>query len=259
MIRNSHCPYCGIPLILAENQPASRSVEHVIPNAILTRPRSRGDGDFYACRKCNGAKSNIDYVLAVAAKMQSADSALAAKTLTDAVLRNDNSAPRFIRMVRAAKEYLDAVLMDIPIDGKDLYDYFCFLGKGQHFRFAGEIFNPHKRVLQVEFINKFVLAPVERGYSNRFGTNPFSDLARNPYTESIGDGECLIWSKGYRHLFIFHRYTAVVASLPRRTKKSQIRAHKLRDKLLKDFPRIARATATVVASRPTTRGGGTGW
>ena len=130
MIQNSHCAYCQVELIIAENDPRSRSVEHMIPNAVLTWPRSPGNGDFYACRACNSAKSKIDYVLAVVAKAQSADAELATKTLLKAFSRDDK---RFVQMMRTAERHADEVHIDIPIDGKDLYEYLCFLGKGQHF------------------------------------------------------------------------------------------------------------------------------
>ena len=68
MIRNSVCPYCRKPMVKAENKENSRSVEHLIPNAALTRKRMNDEGDFYACRKCNSRKSHIDYVLGTIAK-----------------------------------------------------------------------------------------------------------------------------------------------------------------------------------------------
>ena len=33
--------------------------------AALTRRRKNNQGDFYACRKCNSRKNNIDYILGV--------------------------------------------------------------------------------------------------------------------------------------------------------------------------------------------------
>ena len=129
--------------------------------------------------------------------------------------------------------------MAIPIDGGDLYEYLCFLGKGQHFKSTGTIFDSHSRVIQVEFVNKQVMAPLEQSYERSYMTNPFSHLARNPHAESVGGGECLIWSKGHNHLFLFHHYTVAIVCVPLRTKKNVIRARKLRASLLKDFPPLA--------------------
>ena len=254
MIRNTHCPYCGVELIRAQNDPRSRSVEHMIPNAVLTRPRSRNEGDFYACRKCNSGKSNIDYVLAVVAKAQSVDADLAARTLTEAILRDDNTSPRFAHMMRTAEHHPDGVHIAIPIDGEDLYEYLCFLGKGQHFRSTRTVFDPRSHVIQAEFINKQVMASLEWDYTRSLRANPFSDLARNPRTESVADGECLIYSKGHEHLFLFHHYTGAIIRVPRRTKKTAIRARKLRDALLKDFPKLyswAKPNAAAPTTSPT--------
>ena len=87
---------------------------HMIPNAVLTRRRARNEGDFYACRKCNSAKSNIDYVLAVVAKAQSVDQELAARTLSEAILRDNNTSHRFRQMIRTAEPHADGLHMAIP-------------------------------------------------------------------------------------------------------------------------------------------------
>jgi len=208
----------------------------MIPNAILTQPRDKSAGDFYACRRCNSAKSKIDYVLAVVAKAQSIDDELAADTLIKAILRQDNTSERFVRMVRTAEEHSDGVHMKIPINGQDLYDYLCFLAKGQHFKSTKTIFDARSHVLQVEFINKLVMARLEQNYTRTLLSNPFSDLAQNPRTESIGAGECLIYSKEHEHLFLFHQYTGAIIRTPRRTRKSVSKARKLRDTLYREFP-----------------------
>jgi hypothetical protein len=70
MIENNISPYCWRLLIKAENKDNSRSVEHLMPNAALTRRRKNDEGDFCACRRCNSRKSSIDYVLGVITKAQ---------------------------------------------------------------------------------------------------------------------------------------------------------------------------------------------
>ncbi len=208
----------------------------MIPNALLTRPRNRGEGDFYACRQCNSAKSKIDYVLAVVAKAHSVDPDLATKALSGAVLRDDNASPRFRQMMQTAEHHADGVHVAIPIDGEELYDYLCFLGKGQHFKSTGTVFDSRNCVIEAEFVNKQVMEALERSYASSHRASPFSDLARNPNAESIGGGECLIWSRGHDHLFLFHHYTAAIVSTPLRTEESAIRARSLRAALLRDFP-----------------------
>ena len=232
MIHNSHCPYCRKEMIQAENQPTSRSVEHMIPKAILTTPR---DGDFYACRKCNSAKSHIDYVLAVVAKAQSADSELAASALKGAILRTDNTSRRFVEMFETARPQEDGVHMSIPISGQDLYEYLCYLAKGQHFRSTGTMYGSYTQVIQVEFIGKQVLASLEQHYESGLNANPFIDLRSNPGTESIGGGECLIYSAGPEHLFLFHNYTGAIVRVLERTRRTVKAAREKRVALIKEF------------------------
>lgn len=103
MIRNSVCPYCRKLMVTAENQPLSRSVEHLIPNAALRTNRNKGEGDFYACRACNSSKSEMDYVLGVLAKSQCNDETLALGTMWKA-LDDPKRNSRFIDMILAGAE-----------------------------------------------------------------------------------------------------------------------------------------------------------
>ncbi len=90
-------------MVRAENQFNSRSVEHLVPNADRSVKRKNDQADFYACRKCNSRKSKIDHVLAVMAKGQANDVALASTALIDAVT-GKNMAKRFISMALTARE-----------------------------------------------------------------------------------------------------------------------------------------------------------
>ena len=73
MIRNTICPYCREPMIIAENQPNSRSEEHLVPRIMTTRERKNDKGDFYACRRCNAKKSKVDELLSKIAMAQNPD------------------------------------------------------------------------------------------------------------------------------------------------------------------------------------------
>jgi len=147
MITNKICPYCQCLLIKAENKPNSRSVEHLIPNAVLTRKRKNNEGDFYACRRCNTRKSNIDYVLGVVTTSQSIDNDLAANTLINAVTKDEKRSKRFIDMVLNAQEGSDVVTMEVPIRAEELIEYIHFLGKGQYFKSNTSVFNPERYVM----------------------------------------------------------------------------------------------------------------
>ena len=87
----------------------------------------------------------------------------------------------------------------------------------------------------VEFVNKQALSWLEGSYPKRHQTNPFQDLQRNPYTEVINNGECLIWSKDNEFLFIFHNYTAVIVKVLRKNRKNIERVKKSESYLCEHF------------------------
>ena len=236
MIENRICPYCRRLLIKAENQDNSRSVEHLIPNAVLTRKRNKDKGDFYACRKCNSTKSNIDYVLGIIAKAQSIDNALAADTLINAVLKDNGTTQRFIDMIRTARPTNGGTVhAEIPINAKELIGYIRYLGKGQYFKLKRVPYNPNNQVMHVNFVNKQALYPLEGAYTGRHKANPFQDLQKNLYTEVINNGECLIWAKNNKFLFIFHNYTSVIVEVLRKNKKNIAKVRKSESYLYEHF------------------------
>lgn len=236
MLRNSLCPYCWTKLRSAENQPDSRSVEHLIPNAVLTQPRSKRDGDFFACRKCNSRKGHIDYVLGVVAKAQADDPKLAADALIAAVTSDDGRSQRFIQMAVEARETVHGVEADIPIFAQELLEYISYLGRGQYFRKKGRPFDQDAQVMIISYANKPVMAALSDDYTLRHGTNAFSDLMQNRYAESFGNDECVIYSKNDRYLFLFHRYTAIIVEIKRRNAKNVERSTTSAEDILKHFP-----------------------
>ena len=236
MIENKICPYCRRSIIKAENQDNSRSVEHLIPNAVLTRKRNKDEGDFYACRKCNSKKSSIDYILGVIAKAQSINNTLAADTLINAILKDNGATKRFIDMTHTARPTSEGTVhAEIPINAKELIEYIRYLGKGQFFKLKRVPYNPSNQVMYVNFVNKQILSPLEGKYTGRHKANPFQDLQQNPYTEVINNGECLIWAKNNRFLFIFHNYTAVIVKVLRKNRKNIERVKKSESYLYEHF------------------------
>jgi hypothetical protein len=235
MIENRICPYCRQSLIKAEDAGNCRSVEHLIPNAALTRRRKNNQGDFYACRKCNSRKSNIDYILGVVTKAQSADDELAASTMIDAVTNEDGRSKRFVDMIFTAREEGDGVHMEMPIRGNELIEYLHYLGKGQFFKMRRVPYDPNQQVMEIQFVNKYVLGGLEKSYNDMHCSNPFDDLKTNPRSEVISDGECIIWLKNNQFLFVFHNYIAVIVSVLRKTKKNEANAAKSERYLLDHF------------------------
>jgi hypothetical protein len=222
-------------MIQAENLDHSRSVEHFIPNTLLSVPRSPRDGDFFACRKCNSKKSKIDYVLAVVARVQSPNDEVATNTLLKAVTSSKKASKKFIDMVRGARHNPDGVYMDIPIDGRDLVDYLTYLAKGQYFRKTGHIFDEQKMVAQIEFVNKPVLSALKANYKGQHWSDPILDLIKNPNSESFGKDECVIWTRESDYLFILHHYTAIMIRIRPRSRRNRARARELEWQLLRDF------------------------
>jgi hypothetical protein len=133
MLNNETCPYCRARMNKKENDPLCKSVEHMIPNVALTRKRDKGEGDFYACRRCNISKSNIDYVLGIIAKGQSNDSELAITSIQKA-LDDPKRNKRFIDMLSTAESHGQDILMKMPFDSVELSNYMDFLAKGQYFK-----------------------------------------------------------------------------------------------------------------------------
>lgn len=74
-----------------------------------------------------------------------------------------------------------------------------------------------------EVVGNLVFSEFLNSYKANHGTNPFEDLKINPYTEVIADGECLIWSKNNRNLFIFHSGFALITKLMNNTKRNVAR------------------------------------
>ena len=123
----------------------------------------------------------------------------------------------------------------MPISGRDLFHYLIFLAKGQYFKTTGEIFSPADQVVQIRFVNKKVLASLESNYAVHLGSNPFEDLVRNPNSESLCGGECVIWSRESEFLFILHRYVGVIAKVLPYSRKNYRHARRLERQILRDF------------------------
>lgn len=235
MIRNSICPYCRKPIVKAENQALSKSVEHLIPNAALTRKRKNDEGDFYACRKCNSRKSHIDYVLGTVAKCQMDDDEVAAESLIKAVTKADGASRRFIEMIQGHREEADGVHMTLPIKGEELVEYIEFLGKGQYFKKHGVPFNPNTHIFNIMFANKPFIQSFQESYRGTHGTNCFRDLEQNWRTEIINDGECLIYEKNRGYMFVFHDYTVITIKVMKKNKKNTARCNEKIEQLISDF------------------------
>lgn len=238
MIYNDICPYCGVKLIQAQNRVNSRSVEHLIPNAVLTIKRKNDEGDFYACRKCNSRKSHIDYILGVVAKSQMDCDEKAADTLINAITKKDGASKRFINMVQSVKEYNGSTLLTVPIKGSELLEYIYFLGKGQYFKENLVPFDSQKKVMKVLFANKQVIKFIKNSYFHRHSSDPMRDLEKNEHSEVINNGECIIYSRNNGYMFTFHDYTVITVEILSKSRKNYRIAQNSKIQILKDFSNV---------------------
>lgn len=219
-------------MVKAENNDLSKSVEHMIPNAALTQKRGKGEGDFYACRKCNARKSNIDYVLGIIVKSQSKISDLSLQSMWNA-LDDTKRNKRFIDMILSAQQHGDNVSLPLPIKPTELAEYVDFLAKGQYFKKHKKPLSMKQNTVSFEIVNKLVLNELEKIYGDMNKSHPFKDLQLNPRTETIQDGECLIWSKNNQHLFIFHEGVALILKILKRNKLNMQRRQDSINKFLR--------------------------
>lgn len=239
-------------MVRAENKPMSRSVEHLVPNNVLRVPRTKNDGDFFACRKCNARKSHMDYVLGTLAKSQSRDDEFAANALIDAVTDKERRAERFIEMLRGSVNTVSGVEFEIPVFGTELLEYLQFLGKGQYFKVTQQVFRPVTQVMLLDYVNKEVLSNLESSYEVHHGTNPFRDLTLNKYAEVLSGGDCIIYSKNRSFLFLLHDYTAIIIVVKPRNKKNSEREREKNDYIRRNFAvKPTRSTAATATSSST--------
>lgn len=220
MIRNIVCPYCRKLLNQIPNHPQSRSVEHLIPNAILKTQRGPKQGDFYACKKCNSKKSNMDYVLGVLAKFQADDEKFAFDSTWKA-LDKPNSNKRFIEMIISARRHIDGnYLVTLPISGREIAEYATFLAKGQYFiKYLCPL--PKQKIVLFDVYGKIFWVGFEKAYVNQNDGDPIADLASNPYTTCFSGLECLMYGKSTKGLFIFHGRFAISTQIVSRCAKNK--------------------------------------
>jgi len=203
-----------------ENDPLCKSVEHMIPNTALIRNRNKGEGDFYACRKCNIRKSDIDCILGIIAKAQSKNDELAIKTVQKA-LDNPKRNKRFIEMFVNASKCDEFVHMTMPIKTHELSLYIDFLAKGQYFKKHLKPLNLNLHMVDFQLVNRQEIIGIEKHYQIRHGRNPLQDLQNNPKTEVIENGECLIYSNKKEYLFFFHGGLGFIIKIKRRSQKNE--------------------------------------
>ena len=233
MIRNKICAYCRKPMsVKTINEENTQSYEHLIPNVATNRKRKKDEADFYVCRACNTQKSKVDNILGKCAKIQGKNDEIALRTIKKE--RSKNS-PLFKSLKSSASISLNGPIASMPIKGPELIEYISFLGKGQFLRQTGKIYDPQKNVMEILWANKQIMSQLEKDYETQHHSNPFRDLKKNPNTELINDGECVINSDKFKYLFFIHDYFFVSITILPNTRRNREKAKLSERNLLRWF------------------------
>lgn len=222
MINNTTCPYCRCTLeVKTENNARSRSVEHLIANACLSNKRNKGEGEFYACRECNSAKSKLDEIVGLFTKAQSDDQYFAYKSLEKTVLKNKSIPYRYEAMIDSAQNLKEGIRVNLPLTASELIEYADYLGKGMYFIMNGKVFNPSRFVMIIKFFTKEFHNQFKNFYHSNQGTNPIKDLEKNPKSIVIAENECNIWAEKMSYLITYHHYFSFSIKIKKRNKLNE--------------------------------------
>ena len=233
MIHNKLCAYCRVEFKKIQNDPCSRTVEHLIPNSLTLKKRNNNLGDFYACKKCNSHKSMMDNLIGKIIKFQSFDSNIAYQAMSNEDIKSKKN-PRLEFILEKIKDGdLD---IKLPFNGEELYSFMEYLGKGQYLKKTGKIFSKSNLVMKFIYMNKEANILFSNEYKKKTGINNFDDLLKNKYTEKVGNGECMVYSKkNNEYMFVFHHHTIIIIEIYKNTHKTRKMVLKNKKKILDDF------------------------
>ncbi len=216
VFKNKQCPYCGVELKKGENGSFSRSMEHMVPEAMLSEKRGKKSGDFWACRNCNGLKSEMDDWFAQLARIQSPNSKV---SLVESKKMSKRRGDRIDLMKSSMKPhsvFKDKVSVTMPLRGSEIVAYSTFLGQGAYFQERNEIFDSNKHVFVIQFHTKFVLDTFAEQYKLEHGSNPYRDIEENEKTSFWVPDECSFHSDAGKYCFFFHDSFAItITCLPK--------------------------------------------
>jgi hypothetical protein len=224
MLRNEICPYCGVRMITESNRDKSRTAEHMIPHAMLTAKRTRAESDFYACRRCNSDKSDLDFRLGLVAKSQSENATVAVDSVLQGLAKPDRRVTQVQRMLSTAVELPEGgAIMTVPFTGPELIRYITYLGRGQFFKERKTVYDRSTHVFEFFWIPKTDLGSFAKAYKNELGSDPIDDLMLNLGSEVITNGECIVHTKDSEYLFVLHRVVVIGIRVLKRTRSNRAR------------------------------------
>lgn len=183
------------------NDPASRTVEHMIPQVSVSFRRTNSEGDFYACKQCNSQKSRADEVLGVICRMvgeHSEGSFDAINRFHKALARKDS---KFIQAYESVSHSKKGTSLRLPLTAEEIYRYGEWLGKGTYFIQNGVLL-PENQLVWVELIGHEEVNYIKDQYKRQHGSEAFDDLSRNNEIPNINKESFLISGTGARIMFI---------------------------------------------------------
>ena len=192
--------------------PLRATVEHLIPHIALSRKRGNGEGDFKACKTCNNKKSTLDYIIGIIAKSSSSEELVAIAALNKA-LSDDKKNKRYLNMLQLCERKGEIIEFTLPIEINELYEYASYLAKGQYYKEHGNFLCLKRNIIFCDLLPNQFVKNLNLSYKQANDSLPFDDLVKNPHSEVILDGECIIYSKNNKYMFVFQKGLILVIKI----------------------------------------------
>lgn len=201
MRSSDYCVYCGVELNRIENHDNCRSVEHMIPQVSVSIKRTKGEGDFHACKKCNSTKGAIDDVLGVMCRMLGDNKEGSIDAIHKFKEYYDKRDYRFVKAMRSVRHSSQGPCIDMPLTGKQIYQYGVWLAKGAYFINTGEIL-ADRYLICVDLVRSVEVRAIKEFYKRQNGSEAFNDLAKNINIPNINGESFMIMQAGKMQMFI---------------------------------------------------------
>ena len=211
MIKNSICPYCGkkIKFTGDGNDPFFKSCEHLIPNSIFSIKRGNGEADFFAHRKCNADKSQMDSIIGLISKSQSYDHQTAVGSINKSVTSNNKK--RFEEIYKNSKTDGEHRFSRLPFSKNEILSYINYLAKGLYYKKKNKILNLKINIVIFSYLDPFFM----KNHIN------LEELKSRFSHENIMNNECIIINYLRNEFYIFfHSSTGIYIQILKKNKKN---------------------------------------
>ena len=201
MRSSDYCVYCGVELNRIENHDNCRSVEHMIPQVSVSIKRTKGEGDFHACKKCNSTKGAIDDVLGITCRMVGDNKEGSIRAIRKFKEHCDKRDYRFVKAMRSVRYSSQGPCIDIPLSGKQIYQYGIWLAKGVYFINTGKLLL-NQYLIHVDIVRPSEVKGIKEIYKRQRGTEAFNDLSQNINIPNINGESFIIARADTMRMFI---------------------------------------------------------